>query len=200
MKECTLNRLALFLMIILMMSTHVRPQKRSSQEMGGGFSFWSITEKDTAESYINLNGLWSYYMTNDFLFEIEPHASVRFSQEQVDLTGLLFGGVSKRLVDVSSVDRRSSSAWDRRHERTTAGIYGSLGGGIWAERAEEVEDERIYFGPAFAVGLGTHSALGSLTKLRTKFQFVYLMPTPPLYDEPRTMFTFTVGFSVVTKL
>lgn len=187
-------------MIILVASTLVVAQKRGSQEMGGGLSFWSITEKDTAESFINLIGVWSSFITNEFLFEIEPYASVRFSQKKVDLTGLLFAGVSKRLVDVSNIDRRSSTAWSRRHERTTAGVYGSLSGGIWAERAEEVEDERVYVGPAFGVGIGTHSSLGSLTKIRTKFQFVYLMPTPPLHDEPRTMFTVTVYFTVVSKL
>jgi hypothetical protein len=195
-----LYRIAYFVLLFLLLSTLALAQKRGSEEMGGGVSFWSVTENDSAKSDINVHALWARYIARDFMIEIEPYISARFEPYRVDLTGLLMGGVSKRIMDVSNVDRSSSSAWQRKHEQTTAGIYGSASGGIWAERSKDFHDKRIYAGPALSVGLGTHSSLGSLTKIRTKFQLVYLMPAPPLHEDPRTMFYVTVGFGVITKL
>lgn len=203
-------RKALFIIVILMLGTTCFAQKRGSQEMGLAVSFWSITENDSAKSNLNMTGIFASYLTRDFLFEVEPTVSAQFKPEKVELTGLIMAGISKRIVDVSNIDRGSStSAWARKNERTTAGIYGSVSGGIWAERMDPlvedpeegwIADTKIYAAPALAVALGTHSSLGSLTKVRTKFQFVYLMPRPPLHEEPRTMFTITVGFGVITKL
>lgn len=168
--------------------------------MGGGFSFWSVSERDSAESNLDLSGLWATYFSRDFMFELEPHLTLRYAPDRLMLSGLLAGSLSKRMIDVSNIDRRSSTAWARRNEASTAGVYGSIGGGLWAERSEVIDDKKIYLGPALVVGIGTHTALGSLTKLRTKFQFAYLMPAPPLHDEARTMFTFAIGFGVISKL
>ncbi|MBN1466010.1 hypothetical protein JXA02_09625 [candidate division KSB1 bacterium] len=134
------------------------------------------------------------------MFELEPSITLRYYAENLSLSGLLAGSLSKRLIDVSNIDRRGSTAWGRKNERSTAGVYGSVGGGLWAERSEKIDDTKIYLGPALVVGIGTHTALGSLTKMRTKFQFVYLMATPPLHEEARTMFMVTVGFGVISRI
>ncbi len=203
-------RRALFISFIVLFGTTCFAQKRGSQEMGLSVSFWSITENDSALSNMNLTGVFATYFTRDFLFEVEPILSAQFKPEKVELTALVMAGISKRIIDVSNIDRGSAnSQWARQNERTTAGIYGSVSGGIWAERMDPlffdeeegwIPDTKIYAAPAIGVALGTHSSLGSLTKVRTKFQFVYLMPRPPLHEEPRTMFTITVGFGVITKL
>lgn len=203
-------RKALFLILIFLIGSTCFAQKRGSQEMGLAVSFWSITESDSSLSNLSLSGLFASYFTRDFLFELEPIVSAQFKPEKVELTGLVMAGVSKRIIDVSNIDRGSnSSAWARKNERTTAGIYGTVSGGIWAERMDPliedpeeglIPDTKIYAAPALGVALGTHSSLGSLTNVRTKFQFVYLLPKPPLHEDPRTMFTITVGFGVITKL
>jgi hypothetical protein len=195
-----LNRWAFFALVIILFGNTGHAQKRGSQEMGGGLSFWSTTEKDSSESDLNLEGLWTVYFSRDFMFEFEPHLYLRYNPEKILLSGLFTGCLSKRLVDVSNLDRKGSAAWRRQYEGPAAGIYGSIGGGFWADRAEELGGGKIYIGPALAAAIGTHSPLGSLTKVRTKFQFAYLMPTPPLYNEPRTMFIVTIGFSVITRL
>ena len=195
-----MKRWAFFIIVIFLLGSKSYAQKQGSQAMGGGLSFWSITENDTSESNLKIDGLWAHYITRDFLFEIEPNISVRFMPEKVELSGLIMGGLSKRIMDVSNIDRRKASARSRRRERTTAGIYGSISGGAWAERSDDITDKKIHLGPAVSVGLGTHSSLGSLTTIRTKFQYVYLMPSEPLHDESRTMFVVTVGFSVITKI
>jgi hypothetical protein len=198
------------LVLSFLLGTTCFAQKRGSQEMGMSVSFWSIASGDSSVSNMNLTGVFATYLTRDFLFEFEPIVSAQFKPEKVELTGLLMAGVSKRIIDVSNIDNASSnSQWARKHERTTAGIYGSVSGGIWAERMDPpmfdeeegwIRDTKIYAAPALGVALGTHSSLGSLTNVRTKFQLVYLMPRPPLYKEPRTMFTITVGFGVITRL
>ncbi len=204
-----MNRKAPIVFVILLLSSICFAQKRNSQEMGLGFSFWSISDGDSSRSTLNLNGVFATYFSRDFMFEIEPIVSINFVPDKVDLTGILLGGISKKIIDVSNVDRTRASSWNRKNERTTAGIYGSVSGGIWAERSDPyvedpvegtIQDTKIYVGPAFGVGIGTHSSLGSLTNIRTKFQYLYLMPNPPLYEEPRSMFTVTVGFGVITKL
>ncbi len=205
-----MRRTALFVTFILLLGTVCFAQKRGSQEMGLGLSFWSISGGDSSVSNLNITGVFASYLTRDFLFELEPIVSAQFKPEKVELTGLLMAGVSKRIVDVSNIDQGGGgSQWARRHEQTTAGIYGSVSGGIWAERMDPlmfdeengwIPDTKIYVAPALGVALGTHSSLGSLTKVRTKFQLVYLMPRPPIHKEPRTMFTINIGFGVITKL
>ncbi len=193
-----MNRWAYFIIAIILLGSSSHAQKRGSQEMGGGVSFWSIGEKDSSDSNFNIDGLWATYFSRDFLFEIEPHMTLRYAPEKMFISGLLTGGLAKRFVDMSNIDRRTSVS--KQYERTTAGIYGSIGGGWWVERSEKSEDEKIYIGPAIVIGIGTHTALGSLTKVRTKFQIVYLMPASPLHDEARTMFTVTIGFGVISRL
>ncbi|MBN1560585.1 hypothetical protein JW998_10060 [candidate division KSB1 bacterium] len=194
-----MNRWA-FLAIIILLGSSSHAQRRGSQEMGGGLSFWSVSEKDSSESNFNLDALWAVYFSRDFMFEMEPHVTLRFNPEKLVLSGLFTGSLSKRLIDVSNMDRKSSVGMQRQYERSTAGIYASVGGGLWAERSTDPDDEKIFVGPALAAGIGTHSALGSFTNVRTKFQIAYLLPAPPLHDEPRTMFTVTIGFGVITRL
>lgn len=191
---------ASIVIFILLISACSYAQKKGSQELGGGISFWSKTDKDTSVTHLNLDGIWGYYLARDFLFEFEPRLTLNFTEEKLDLTGLAMMGVSKRFLDMSNLDTNSSSQWARKYERSTAGIYGSLGGGVWAERSEKSTDERIYVGPAVSLGLGTRSQLGSLTIMRVKFQYIYLMPTPPLHESAWSMFAINVGFSVISKL
>ncbi len=191
---------AMIVIFILMLGSLGYAQKRGSQELGGGISFWSQTDKDTSETSLNLDGIWGYYVTPDFIFEFEPRLSLHFAESKFDLTGLAIVGLAKRLMDLSNLDQNTGSQWARKYERSTAGIFGSVSGGLWAERSNNIHDERIYIGPALGAGVSTRSMLGSLTVLRVKFQYLYLMPTPPVHENPWSMFTISVGFSVISKL
>ena len=191
---------ALFIILIFLIGSSSYAQKRGSQEIGGGVSFWAKTDNDTSETHLNLDGILGFYFTRDFLFELEPRLTLNFTEDKFDLTGLATFGLSKRFVDMSNLDTNTSSQWARKHERSTAGIYGSIAGGIWAERSDVTNDERVYIGPAMALGLGTRSQLGSLTIMRVKFQYIYLLPTPPVHETAYSMFAINVGFSVITKL
>ncbi len=195
-----MKKSALLFLFILVIGSSVFAQKSGSQELGGGVSFWNKTVNDTSETNLNIDGMWGLYINRDFIFEIEPRLTMNFAESQFDLTGLIMLGLSKRFLDMSNIDTNTGGEWARKYERTTAGIYGSISAGMWAERAMSSTDERIYVGPAFAVGLGTRSKLGSLTIMRVKFQYVYLMPGPPLHENPWSMFAVNVGLSVISKL
>ena len=191
---------AIIVIFILMMGSFSYAQKSGSQELGGGISFWSQTDNDTSKTNLNLDGIWGYYIMPDFIFEFEPRLSIQFAENKFDMTGLALMGVAKRLMDLSNLDQNTGSQWARRYERSTAGIFGSVTGGIWAERSNDIQDKRIYVGPAMGLGISTRSKLGSLTILRVKFQYLYLMPTPPVHENPWSMFSISVGFTVISKL
>ncbi len=191
---------ALSILLIFLAGSASYAQKRGSQEIGGGVTFWSQTDSDTSETNLNLDGLWGYYFAKDFILEIEPRLTMQFAEDRFDLSGLFLCGLSKRFLDMSNLDRNTGNQWARKYERSTAGIYGSVSAGLWAERSENINDERIYTGPAVSLGVGTRSKLGSLTVLRVKFQYIYLFPTPPVHENPWSMFAIVVGFSVISRL
>ncbi len=190
----------LFLICLLGFASPSFAQKDGSQEMGGGISFWTTSFKDTSETNMELILLWAAYITKDFLFEFEPRATLHFVEDDFEVTALFLGNFSLRLIDISPYDQYGASGWQRRYERSTGGVYGSLGGGFYAERDKFYKEEKIYTGPALSAAIGTKSLLGSLTFIRAKFQYVYLLPAPPAFEEGRSMFTLSVILSVLSKI
>jgi len=168
--------------------------------MGGGGSFWTSTDNDTTVTNVDIVALWAYYFNKNFLFEIEPRTTLHFREDEKDISGLLLAGLSHRIVDLTNYDRQSASQWQRKMEQSTGGIYFSAGAGLWVDNAKVLQTEQVYSGLAVSAGVGTHSLMGSLTKIRSKFQYVYLFPTGPVFEKPRSMFTFSVIFSVITIL
>lgn len=191
---------ALLLICLLGFGSMAFAQKSGSQEMGGGVSLWMTSANDTSETNLDFVVLWATYINRNFLFELEPRATLHFVEDDLEITGLLLGNFAFRLIDISPYDRYGGSAWQRKHERSTGSIYASAGGGLWAERDHYQLEEKIYTGPALSAAIGTTSLLGSLTFVRTKFQYVYMMPAPPVYEEPRSMFTISVMLSVLTRI
>ena len=194
-----MRRASIALMILGFLGT-LWAQRRGSQELGGGASFWTLSEKDTTKTNLELSALWGSYLARDLLIEIEPRITLYMSDRSVEMNGLILGGVSKKLFDMASYERGNQTSSSLRNQRTAAGIFGTISGGIWLDRADDVNDVKLYSGPAVAVGLGTRSQLGSLTFFRTKFHYVYLFPSAPLHDKARSVFAITVGFSVLSKL
>ena len=183
------------------------PQKRGSQEIGGGISFWTKSISDSSVSNLDLIGLWATYFNKNFLFEFLPSATLHFVEEHTDVSGLVLGEISHKLIDLTNIDRQGASQYERKMETSTGGIFASAGGGLWVEKGTAKATfsvtqpkAKVYSGLALAAGVGTHSTLGSLTKVRTNFQYVYLLPAEPLYDKARSLFTITVMFSVISVL
>jgi len=193
------KKMCVLLMVIGFCGT-LWSQRKGSQELGGGASFWTLSEKDTTRTNVELSGIWGHYLARDLIFEIEPRITLYMSDRSVEMTGLLLGGISKKLFDMAAYDRSSRSFWARKDQRSGAGIYGTVSGGIWLDRADDVNDVRIYSGPAVSIGLETRSQLGSLTFFRTRFYYSYLFPAPPLHDSARTIFAVMAGFSVLSRL
>ena len=82
-----------------------------------------------------------------------------------------------------------------------AGVYGSVGGGLWSEGStSNTKVSATYNGPAIVFALGTDSGIGKLTILRIKAQFIHLYPSGPVFDQPRTIYQLGVGFRVFVKL
>lgn len=198
-------RLSALLIVLLIFTSVGFAQKRGSQEIGGGISFWTKTISDSTVSNLELIGLWASYFNRDFLFEIMPSVTLHFAEKNTDASGLLLAQLSHKLVDLTNIDRQGATQYQRKIEQSTGGIYFSAGGGLWVESGAPKQtvgvlppERKAYNGLAISAGLGTHSMLGSLTKVRSYFQYVYLLPTEPLYSKPRSMFAVSVMFSVIS--
>lgn len=189
----------LFLFLIFIMLSNVFAQKKGSQEVGGGLSFWTASVEDSTESNFDVNLSWGLYLTRDFLFEVEPKLVLHFNEEKTDISAFFLFGLSKRLIDMTSYDRYRRH-WDRKSANTTAGIYGSIDAGLWLDNDQKVQDGKVFMGPAFSLGLGTRSLMGSFSMLRTRFQYIYSLPALPLHENGWSMFTVNIGLSIITKL
>ncbi len=175
-------------------------QRKGSQELGGAVSFWSGSVSDSSLSQLDVVGIMSHYFTKDILMEFEPRIGARIHQNQIDVNSHFLGNLSIRLIDMTNYDRHGGYARDRELARTTGSIFLSVGGGFWIDSADFEGEKQLYSGPSLALGLGTHSRMGSLTMLRTKIQYIYNTAGGPEHEDPWSMLTMTVGFSIFTKL
>ncbi len=196
------------LLLVLIMTAPLAAQKRGSREMGGGLAFWTKTMGDSSVSNLELLGLYGIWMKRDLIIEILPSVTLNFREKDTDASGLLLAQASYKLVDLSNLDREESTQYLRKYERSTGAVFASFGGGLWLENGAAKPtivtlippEKRAYSGGALTAGIVTRSMLGSLTNVRSAFQYVYLLPTEPLYDKGRSMFTISVMFSVVSAL
>jgi len=129
--------------------------------------------------------------------EIEPILLMNFKEEEVRISSIFLGGLSYRLFDIVP-DDYARRRQQRRDLGTTPGIYGTAKAGLWVNGFSQKDQEagKTYSGPAFSIGLGTHSGLSKTSMLRVNAQMIYLLPSGPLYDEPRSIFQISVGLSV----
>jgi len=191
------KKIYLILLLILFTFCTSHAQRRGAVDTGGMFSFKSFSGADTSGSELDVQWIFGYYLSKKLSTEIEPILRMAFYEDDVRISSIFLGGVSYRLFDVVPDDyikRRQQ----RRDLGTTPGIYGSAKVGLWVEgySQENQEKGKTYSGPAFSIGLGTHSGLSKTSMLRVGAQMIYLLPNGPIFDEPRTIFQISVGLSV----
>ncbi|MDZ7370686.1 MAG: hypothetical protein ONB12_05910 [candidate division KSB1 bacterium] len=183
-------------------------QKRGSSELGGGISFWSKTVADSSVSNLDLLGLYSYYFNRKVILELLPSVTLNFKESVMDVNGLAVVGLSYKLIDLSNLDREDATQYLRKFERSTGAIFAFAGGGMWLESGVPKQpigailpaEKKTYSNAALSAGIVTRSMLGSLTNLRTGFQYVYLFPSAPYAESGRSMFSVSVMFSVISRL
>ncbi|MDZ7316102.1 MAG: hypothetical protein ONB24_08260, partial [candidate division KSB1 bacterium] len=106
------------------------------------------------------------------------------------------------------IDREDATQYLRKFERSTGAIFAFAGGGMWLESGVPKQpigailpaEKKTYSSAALSAGIVTRSMLGSLTNLRTGFQYVYLFPSAPYAESGRSMFSVSVMFSVISRL
>jgi len=192
-----LRKIFFILLLLLISFNALHAQRRGAVDTGGMFSFKSFSGADTSGSELDLQWILGYYMSQKFSTEFEPILRINFHDDDVRISTIFLGGISYRLFDIVPDDylRRRQQ---KRDLGTAPGVYGSVKAGLWVDGISNKDQEKgnTYSGPAFSLGLGTHSGISKTSMLRVNAQMIYLLPNGPLFDEPRTIFQIGVGLTV----
>lgn len=192
-------RLRLFL-IILLVTTSAFAQRKGSIDTGGYFAFRSISENDTTQSVLDIDWSFGFYMTKSFLIEIQPSIQLDVQNGLVNSSNTLLSNFTLRLIDMEPDEFRRRRSM-KYYDRTTAGIFAFMGGGLWYAGHSSSDQESNYsVGPAFSLGITTHTPLSNIMLAKSKIQYVYLAPSGDLYDSPRSMFKIGAGLSIFLRL
>jgi len=195
-----LKKIAIISFLILCTSSFVFGQRKGAIDTGGAFSFQSMSMSDSSFSRLDVEWIFGFYFNRNLIFELEPDIQFDFENENVIIATKFLGSLAYRVIDMEPDEYRRNRR-RKRYDRSTAGIFVSAGGGLWIDGfANSSKPSKTSAGPALTLGIGTHSVLGKLTLLRTKFEYVYLMPSGTYFDKPRSIFKVSAGFSVFIKL
>lgn len=191
------NKVNIIILLLLLCFSASHAQRKGSVDTGGMLSFKSFSGADSSGSEVDIQWIFGYYFNRKFSMEIEPILLMNFKEEEVRISSIFLGGLSYRLFDIVP-DDYARRRQQRRDLGTTPGIYGTAKAGLWVNGFSQKDQEagKTYSGPAFSIGLGTHSGLSKTSMLRVNAQMIYLLPSGPLYDEPRSIFQISVGLSV----
>ena len=194
-----MRSLILFLIIL---SSVAQAQRKGAIETGGLFYFKSESgSKNVTNNSMNIDWLIGFYLDRNLVVDVEPNIMLSFGGDSTNIATISTIGFSYRIIDmISSYDERRQT-WMARDVGITAGVFASVAAGFWLEtQSKSGRETASSSGGAYSVCIGTHAGFGKFTVLRTKFEFIYLLPNPPLYDKGRTLFQVGVGFSVFIKV
>ena len=139
-------------------------------------------------------------MSNNFLVEVQPSIQIDILNGKLNSSNTLLSNFTLRLIDMEPDEFRRRRNM-RSYDRTTAGIYAFMGGGLWYTGKTNDNQESSYsIGPAFSLGIATHTPLGKIMLAKTKIQYVYLTPSGSVYDSPRSIFKIGAGLSIFLRL
>lgn len=189
--------LFILLFLIMISPSSIFAQRKGSRDLGGGISF--VAPSDSVAKQLFVFGVLGYYMDKDKLFEIEPILNANFSEGDIDLTGFILGNFSIRIITMAMGDYRRYRR-DSRNVRSEAGVFMSVGAGMWLDSYKDQYDNKVYSAPALSFGIGTHSLLGSLTSMRTQVKYLYNFPAGKEHTNSWSTVLVTTSFSVFTKL
>jgi hypothetical protein len=187
---------------LIVFSSVVQAQRKGAIETGGLFYFRSESGgKNVANNSMNVDWLIGFYMDRNLVIDVEPNIMLSFGGDSTNISSINTIGLSYRIIDmISSYDERRQN-WRARDVGVTAGVFASIAAGFWLEnQSKSGQESASASGGAYSIGIGTHAGFGKFTVLRTKFEFLYLLPNPPMYDKGRTLFQIGVGFSVFIKI
>ncbi len=175
-------------------------QRKGAIDTGGAFSFQSMSTSDSTFSRLDVEWIFGFYFNRNLIFELEPDIQFDFKNEDIIIATNFLGSLAYRVIDMEPDEYRRNRR-RKQYDRSTAGIFVSAGGGLWIDGfSNPSQPSTTSSGPALTLGIGTHSVLGKLTLLRTKLEYIYLMPSGTYFDTPRTLFKVSAGFSVFIRL
>jgi hypothetical protein len=194
----TLKNIICILLCFFMSSSYA--QRKGSTDTGGYLSFRSLGENDSTKSSFDVEWSFGFYMSGNFLIELQPVIQLDVLNDKVDYSTMLLSNFSLRLINMEPDEYRRHRD-SKTYDRTTAGVYGFIGGGLWFNGKSQPNVENTYsVGPAFSLGIATHSALSKLLMVKTKIQYIYLAPAGEFYTSPRSMFKLGAGLSVFIRI
>ena len=182
---------------LVILVSSVFAQRRGSIDTGGMFSFQSFSGGDSTSSDFDVRWIVGYHMGSSTATEFEPIINMRFEGQETFVSSILLFGISQRLFDIVP-DDYMNKRYKRRELGTTAGVYGTAKAGLWINgySNQDIDGTSNYAGPAFSLGIGTHSPISKSALLRILADVIYLMPNGEVYSEPRTIFRISFGFSI----
>jgi len=188
-------------LILFMMIPALFAQRKGAISTGGNVSFRTTTGQDSGASYLNVEWVMGYFVNRDIVFQLEPSVRFDFDEKKVVQSSMLLGSMSYRLADLAPDYQFKDARYRKRDMGITAGVFASLGGGLWAEGLSSVnDDQKTYTGPAITAAIETQSVLGRIAFLRIKAQLIHLYPSGPVFHSPRTIYQISVGFHVFIKV
>jgi hypothetical protein len=188
------------LLILILVSSAAFAQRKGSIDTGGYFAFRSTSENDTTTSILDIDWSFGFYMTSSFLIEVQPSIQLDILNGRINSSNTLLSNFTLRLIDMEPDEFRRRRSM-KYYDRTTAGIFAFMGGGLWyAGQTNNSQETSYSVGPAFSLGISTHTPLGNIMLAKTKIQYVYLSPSGNVYDSARTVFKIGAGLSIFLRL
>lgn len=189
------------IVIVFMIVPALFAQRKGAISTGGTVDFRATTDQDSGASYLNVDWAIGYYLNRNVVFQVEPGVRFNFNGDKVLLSSLLLGSMAYRLADLAPEYQFRDSRYRKMDMGIAAGIFASIGGGMWAEGySSAAADKKTYTGPALAAAIETHAVLGKSTFLQIKAQLIHLYPSGPVFHSHRTVYQIGVGFHVFIRI
>lgn len=176
-------------------------QRKGAVETGGFFAFRSTHQPDSTMSAFDIEWSFGFYRSKDFYLEIQPAVQVDILNNDYLVSSQVMAATSYRLFDLAAAERGEEYSYSVRSRRISAGVFGFFGAGFWMDGYKQgLDNANSSIGPAFSLGITSHSLLSTVSLLKTRIQYVYLAPAGELYDFPRSLFKIGVGFSFFLRI
>jgi len=197
-----MRKFGFILVLLLIVTSSSFAQRHGATETGGYFSFRNVSGSGiVSQNYLDIQWLLGYYFNRNFLLEIEPDLAFNFGKDSTHISFISLAGLSYRIIDMAPYDYRRMKHLRMKDLGASAGVFATISGGLWSESITySNEKSSSGKGPALALSVGTHSAFGKFTLLRTKAQWIYLFPSGSTYLKSRSIFQISVGFSVFVRI
>jgi hypothetical protein len=191
-----------FCSILLLLFITLHPawsQRKGAVEAGGSFYFRSISDATQKNnSMVNLALPIGYYVTKNLIIDINPSFQLNFHDDSTQVSLFFLIGVSQKIFNISQdYNERYTFQNPRRMDyAANSAVYAAVAAGVWSEGLSfSQQPGHNYTGPAIMGGLTVSSAIGHGALLKTRFQWIYCLPTIKPYDTAHSIIQLGVGIS-----